>query len=48
VLVELVGNGTVGEHRPVDGNELFDESGRDAMKLVSLRCRRNGVGNFGW
>ena len=30
------------------GLELFDESGRDAMKLVSLGCRRNVVGNSGW
>jgi hypothetical protein len=48
MLVELVGNGTMREHGPVKGNELFDESTREATVFVDLRSRRNGVGSSGW
>src|SRR6516165_12039183 len=48
MLVELVGNGTMREHRSIDGNESFDEFRREPMVLVDLRSRRNGVGSSGW
>src|SRR5271166_1809579 len=48
VFVELVGNGTMREHGPVDGDELFDEFRMEAMVFISLKSHRNRVGNSDW
>jgi len=48
MLVKLIANGTMREHGPVNGNELFDDLLREAMVFVILRIRRNRVGDSGW
>ena len=48
VVVKLVGNSTVRKHGPVNRPKLFPEFGREALILVNLRCRQNGVDNSGW
>jgi hypothetical protein len=48
MLVELVRNGTMREHGPVDGDELFDEFRMEAMVFIGLRSHRNRVGNSDW
>jgi hypothetical protein len=45
MLVKLVGNGTMREHCPVNGNKLFDESLREALVFAILRSRRNRAGD---
>src|SRR6266436_4977533 len=47
-MLELVGNGIMREHAPVNGNELFDEFLREALVFAMLRSRRNRLGDSGW
>src|SRR5271165_5580563 len=48
VFVELVGNGTMREHGPVDGDELFDEFRMEAMAFINFRSHRSRVGESDW
>ena len=41
MLVKLVGNGTMREHAPANGNELFNKVLREALVFAMLRSRRN-------
>src|SRR5260370_34261858 len=48
VFVELVRNGNMREHGPVDRDEMFDEFRMEAMVLINFRSHRSRVGESDW